>query len=73
MNKTDAQKKAISEKYDKEGEINKKKHSEYDEEGGGDNKGKGGYRMKKDAKEEAGKEDKEGRVKHKCTSCGKMH
>lgn len=73
MNKTEAQKKAISEKYDREGEINKKKEPRYDEEGKKGHKEDDAYRTKKDAKEEAGGEDKEGRVKHKCTECGRMH
>lgn len=72
MNKTEAQKKAIDEKYN-EGSINKKKEPRYDEEGGKAHKESDGYRMKEDSKEKAGKEDKEGKEKHKCTSCGEMH
>lgn len=73
MDKTKAQKKAIDEKY-KEGEINKKKHSRYDTEGGKEHKESNGYRMKEDKKEKEGKEDKEGREKkHKCSECGMMH
>ena len=68
--KTEAQKKAIEEKYDKEGEIEGKKEPRYDEEGGKEHKESKGYRTKEDSKEKAGKMDKEGRVK-KCKHCGK--
>lgn len=45
MNKTEAQRKAISEKY-KEGTINKKKYPRYDTEGGKERKESDGYKLK---------------------------
>lgn len=73
MNKHEAQKKAISEKY-KEGSINKKKEHRYDEEGGKEHKESNGYRTKKNSKEKGEDMDKEGKEKkHKCSECGEMH
>lgn len=68
MDKKEAQKKAIEERYSKEGEINKKKEPRYDEEGGKEHKESNGYRTKEDSKEKAGKADKEGQV---CKTCGR--
>jgi hypothetical protein len=74
MNKTDAQKRAIDEKYSKEGEMSKKKEPHYDAEGKKEHKESDAYRMKKDEKEEKDGADKEGREKkHKCSFCGEMH
>lgn len=72
MNKTEAQKKAIEERYSKEGEISKKKESRYNEEGGKTHKEANAYRTKKDSKEDKGMADKEGRVGKKCSTCGQM-
>lgn len=69
MNKTEAQKKAIKERYDEEGEL--KDHS------GGHKKNNGSYREEKNESEKEGEYDTEGGPKHKkakaikCPHCGK--